>query len=124
MSGNDASNQPLAAGRLVRRLRWTNVARRATLEFLIKSFRHKGLKGLFETGRSAEVPPQLRRRCANLLEVLDQAENLNDLSGLGFGTHPLHTKPPRYAMAVNGPWRITFQFEGRNALLVDLEQYH
>lgn len=60
----------------------------------------------------------------NLLEVLDEAENLGDLSGPGFGTHPLHTKTPRYAMAVNGPWRITFQFEDGDALLVDLEQYH
>jgi toxin HigB-1 len=90
---------------------------------VIKGFRHKGLKDLFETGRSAAVP-QLWKRCANLLEVLDEAENLNDLSGPGFGTHRLHTKPPRYAMAVNGPWRITFQFEEGNALLVDLEQYH
>jgi toxin HigB-1 len=59
-----------------------------------------------------------------LLEVLDEAENLNDLSGPGFGTHPLHTTPTRYAMAVNGPWRITFRFENGNVLLVDLEQYH
>jgi proteic killer suppression protein len=91
---------------------------------VIASFRHKGLKDLFETGRSASVPPQLRKRCANLLEVLDEAENLNDLSGPGFGTHPLHTNPQRYAMAVNGPWRITFRFENGNALQVDLEQYH
>jgi toxin HigB-1 len=59
-----------------------------------------------------------------LLEVLDEAESLNDLSGPGFGTHPLHTNPQRYAMAVNGPWRITFRFENGNALQVDLEQYH
>lgn len=91
---------------------------------VIRSIRHKGLKDLFETGRSASIPPQLRKRCTNLLEVLDEAENLSDLSGPGFGTHPLHSKPPRYAMAVNGPWGITFQFEEGDALLVDLEQYH
>jgi toxin HigB-1 len=50
---------------------------------------------------------------------MDEAENLNDLSGPGFGTHPLHTNPQRYAMAVNGPWRITFRFENGNALQVD-----
>lgn len=91
---------------------------------MIGSIRHKGLKELFETGRSAAVPPQLRKRCANLLEALEEAENLSDLAMPGFGTHPLHTKPPRYAMSVNGPWRITFQFEEGNALLVDLEQCH
>jgi proteic killer suppression protein len=91
---------------------------------MIASIRHKGLRELFETGRSAAVPPQLRKRCINLLEVLEEAENLGDLSWPGFGTHPLHKKPPRYAMSVSGAWRITFQFEKGNALLVDLEQYH
>ena len=91
---------------------------------MIGSFRHKGLKELFETGRGAAVPPQLRKRCAVLLEFLDEAENLTDLAAPGFGTHPLHTKPQRYAMAVNGPWRITFEFANGNALRVDLEQYH
>ena len=91
---------------------------------MIKSFRHKGLKELFETGGSAAIPPQLRRRCATVLEVIDEAENLIDLSGPGYRTHPLNTNPHRFAMAVNGPWRITFEFDNSNALRVDLEQYH
>ena len=32
--------------------------------------------------------------------------------------------PTRYALAVNGPWRITFEWEDGDALRVDLEQYH
>jgi proteic killer suppression protein len=90
---------------------------------VIKSFRHKGLKELFETGRGAAIPPQLRR-CATVLEVIDEAETLTDLSGPGYKTHPLNTNPQCYAMAVNGPWRITFEFDNGNALRVDLEQYH
>ena len=91
---------------------------------MIKSFRHKGLKELFETGRGAAIPPQLSRRCATVLEVIDEAENLTDLAGPGYRTHPLNTNPQRYAMAVNGPWRITFEFDNGNAFRVDLEQYH
>ena len=58
------------------------------------------------------------------VEVIDQAETLTDLSGPGYKTHPLNTNPQRYAMAVNGPWRITFEFDSGHAFRVDLEQYH
>jgi toxin HigB-1 len=33
-------------------------------------------------------------------------------------------KPQRYSIHVNGPWCITFEWEGSEALRVDLEQYH
>jgi proteic killer suppression protein len=43
----------------------------------------------------------------------------------GFGFHGLKgMTPKRYALSVNGPWRITFEFEGENAIRVDFEQYH
>lgn len=43
----------------------------------------------------------------------------------GFNFHPLKGfKPPRYSVHVNGPWCLTFQFEGENAVRVDYEQYH
>jgi toxin HigB-1 len=39
--------------------------------------------------------------------------------------HPLiGANPVRYAMSVNGPWRITFPFDNGDAYAVDLEQYH
>ncbi|HEY2290733.1 MAG TPA: type II toxin-antitoxin system RelE/ParE family toxin [Thermoanaerobaculia bacterium] len=42
----------------------------------------------------------------------------------GWRLHQLQGKPTRYALAVNGLWRITFEWEDGNALHVDLEQYH
>ena len=42
----------------------------------------------------------------------------------GWRLHRLHTKPERYALDVNGPWRITFEWEDGEAFRVDLEQYH
>ncbi|AXR62887.1 hypothetical protein DQM68_19775 (plasmid) [Leptospira mayottensis] len=30
----------------------------------------------------------------------------------------------RWSVWVNGNWRITFEFEGENAILVDYEDYH
>ena len=92
---------------------------------VIGSFRHKGLKELFEKGNSAQVPPTLRARCKRRLDALDSASNLKDLNLPGFNLHPLAlTKPLRHSIDVNGPWCITFEWEDGNALRVDLEQYH
>jgi proteic killer suppression protein len=90
---------------------------------VIKSFRRKGLKELFTTGRSAKVPSTLRVRCDQILHLLDEAENLNDLAIPGpRRRHPIES--PRHALDVNGPWRITFEFVAPDAWRVDLEQYH
>ena len=56
---------------------------------MIKSFKHKGLAGLFERGRSRSVRPDLQTRCLRRLEALDQAESLIDLNIAGFNFHGL-----------------------------------
>jgi proteic killer suppression protein len=91
---------------------------------VIRSFRHKGLKELWEKGRSAAVAESLRARCVRRLDAIEQAGALRELSLPGFNLHELRGKPTRYAIAVNGPWRITFAWEEGDALQLDLEQYH
>ena len=91
---------------------------------VIVSFLHKGLKELFETGRSAKVAAELRKRCERRLDALDAASKLEDLNLPGFNLHEMHTKPVRHSIHVNGPWCITFQWEKGNAKKVDLDQYH
>ena len=91
---------------------------------MIISFRHRGLAELFERGRSRRVRQDLQSCTLRRLEALDQAESLNDLNVPGFNFHSLHGLPKRYSMHVNGPWRITFEWENSEALRVDLEQYH
>ena len=91
---------------------------------MIKSFKHKGLCELFETGGTRRVRPNLQSRCLRRLEALDQAEVLNDLNVPGFNFHGLHGVPKRYSIHVNGPWCITFEWEDGEALRVDFEQYH
>jgi toxin HigB-1 len=59
-----------------------------------------------------------------LLDALDQAVVPEDMNLPGFYFHGLNSKPKRYAVAVNGPWRITFGFVQGDAVDVDLEQYH
>ena len=43
----------------------------------------------------------------------------------GFDFHALRGfVPTRYTVHINGPWRITFEFDGENVLQLDFEQYH
>lgn len=91
---------------------------------MIRSFLHKGLKELYETGESAKVRPDQHKRCLRRLDALHQASVLSDLDVPGFRLHGLNTSPKRYAIDVNGPWRITFEWREGDAWRVDLEQYH
>jgi toxin HigB-1 len=43
----------------------------------------------------------------------------------GFGLHPLKGNlKDHWAVSVNGNWRLTFRFEGADAILVDYQDYH
>ena len=90
---------------------------------MIKSFRNKGLKEVFETGRSKRVRADQLIRIADRLEVLDRASTIKNIDVPGFRLHRLKGAD-RWAIAVNGPWRITFGWDDQNVTDVDLEQYH
>jgi proteic killer suppression protein len=42
----------------------------------------------------------------------------------GFNFHRLRGQPARYTVHVNGPWCLTFEWKGEDAVRVELEQYH
>jgi toxin HigB-1 len=92
---------------------------------VIQSFAHKGLKELFQAGTSRRVRQDLTRRCTQILDALHRAETLNDLKLPGLRLHPdSRYKPARWRVDVNGPWRITFEWEDGDAYKVDLVQDH
>lgn len=92
---------------------------------MITSFRHEGLRELFETGKSRRVRPDLQKRCIRAMELLDQIESLRELTAPGYGVHPLRgVRAGRYALSVGQPWRITFVWENASARELNLEQYH
>jgi toxin HigB-1 len=70
------------------------------------------------------IEGHLLDRVRRLLTALDWAQDLKELGMPGWGLHRLHGKPVRFAVSVNGPWRITFEWEDGDAFRVDLEQYH
>ena len=91
---------------------------------MIRSFKHRGLKELFETARSRRVRTDLQRRAIRRLDTLDSASELAALNIPGFDFHRLRGKPTRYSIHINGPFCLTFEWEDGDAIRVDLEQYH
>lgn len=91
---------------------------------MIESFLHKGLQELFGKGKSPKVQAALAARALRRLDAINVAETPEALNVPGFDFHPLQGKPKRYSVHVNGPWCITFEWEGENALRVNLENYH
>ena len=91
---------------------------------MIKGFRHKGLRELFETGKSRKVRSDLSARALRRLDALDAAASPSELNIPGFGFHALKGGKERYALWVNGPWRVTFEWQDGDAFRVDPEQYH
>jgi len=92
---------------------------------VIKSFRHKGLRRLYETGSTAGVQASHERRLRMQLVALDTALRIEDMDIAGFRLHPLKGKEKgRWSIWVNGNWRITFEFRDGNAYVLDYEDYH
>lgn len=92
---------------------------------MIRSFRNKALADLWEKGRAAKIDARLQERILRRLDRLDAVERPEEMNLPGFDFHPLRGfKPTRYSVHVNGPWCITFEFEGGDAFRVDFEQCH
>jgi proteic killer suppression protein len=92
---------------------------------MIASFKSKALAVLFETGKSGKIDAKLHKRLLLRLDRLEVAERPEDMNLPGFNFHALNGfSPTRYTVHVNGPWCITFEFDGTEAAQVDLEQYH
>lgn len=92
---------------------------------VIKSFKHKGLRQLFESGRTAGVQPNHAKRLRLQPAALDSAYTIDDMQMPGWRLHPLKGElAGRWAITVNGNWRLTFEFRDGNAYVWDYEDYH
>ena len=92
---------------------------------MIKTFRHKGLQAFFTTGSLAGIQPHHAARLKRQLVRLDLAKQASDMNIPGWDLHPLSgSLVGHYSVTVNGNWRMTFTFEGEDAVLVDYQDYH
>ncbi len=92
---------------------------------MIISFRHKGLRLLFETGSAKGVNPGHKQKLSSILAALDVASTPEELALPSYRLHPLKgTLKGHWSIWVNGNWRVTFRFVGTDVELVDYQDYH
>ena len=92
---------------------------------MIKTFRHKGLQNFFETGSKAGIRPHHALKLKRQLTRLDLAKTADDMNVPGWKLHHLGGDlAGHYSAWVSGNWRLTFTFDGGDAVLVDYQDYH
>ena len=92
---------------------------------MIQTFRHRGLKRLYERGDFSRVRADQAERIALALADLDEADKLPDLNLPGYRLHPLKGDQKGFwSISIFANWRIIFRLEEGNVYDVDLVDYH
>ena len=92
---------------------------------MIRNFRHRGLKRLYERGDRSRISPQSAETVEEILTLLDAAQSPKDMDVPGYRLHRLSgDRKGFWAVNVTGNWRVTFRFDGGDIRDVDFEDYH
>ena len=92
---------------------------------MIRSFRHRGLKALYEGARAPKVAADHAPKLRRILTALDRSTGPGGMDLPGFRLHSLKgSLKGHYAVSVSGNWRVTFRFEEGHAVDVDYLDYH
>jgi proteic killer suppression protein len=92
---------------------------------MIASFRHKGLRQLFEDDGTKGVNAEHVRKLRQILALLSAAETIEDMNYATFRLHPLKGDLRGWwSVTVRANWRVIFRFEDGKATDVDLVDYH
>lgn len=85
---------------------------------------HDGLRELFETGDTAAIGAQMKKKALQIMDHLDAAANFLDCQGV-YKFHPLSGDlDGQFAMSVTKNWRLTFIFTDAGIAILDLVDYH
>jgi len=92
---------------------------------MIRTFRHNGLEQFFRTGSVRGIQPKHEKRLRLQLEMVNRARHAEAMKVPGWKFHALKgDHAGHWAVWVDGNWRMTFTFEGEDAILVDYQDYH
>jgi len=92
---------------------------------VIRGFRHKGLKRLYERDDPRGIRPDLVPKVRTILAQLDDAQVIEDMRAPGLRLHPLKgDRKGFWSVSVSGNWRVIFRFQDGDALEVELLDYH
>lgn len=92
---------------------------------MIQSFRHKGLEKFFVAGKTTGIRADHAKRLRLILARLAAAQSPRDMDLPGLRLHPLKgSLKGHHAVDVSGNWRVTFRFDGGDAVDVNYLDYH
>ncbi|UEM05468.1 type II toxin-antitoxin system RelE/ParE family toxin [Skermanella rosea] len=92
---------------------------------MIRSFRHKGLRLLFEEGDRRKIQSAHADRIERILALLNRAAEASDMALPGYRLHPLKGELAGFwTVSVSGNWRVIFRIKDGHAWDVDLVDYH
>ncbi|MBI4744642.1 MAG: type II toxin-antitoxin system RelE/ParE family toxin [Actinobacteria bacterium] len=92
---------------------------------MIKSFRHKGLEKFFYNGTRSGINAKHISKLGRILDRLDASVKPQDMNLPGYKLHELKGKEKgTWSVSVSGNWRVTFRFDGVDAIDVDYLDYH
>ena len=92
---------------------------------MIRGFRHKGLERYFRRSDQSGIPVQSAARIRRVLDRLDSVTQPEQMNIPGLRFHQLKgERVGTYSVTVTGNLRITFDFDGEDAVRVNLEDYH
>ena len=92
---------------------------------MIKDFLHSGLEDFYRSGSKAGIQPAHASKLRRQLTLLDASVAASDMNVPGWRLHPLKGElKGHWSVRVSGNWRMTFKFEGEDAILVDYQDYH
>ena len=92
---------------------------------MIKHFRHSGLEKFFLRGSKSGIQAKHVDQIRLILGRLHASTKAQDMNLPGLVLHPLGgDRKGTWSVKVSGNWRITFSFDGPDAINVNYEDYH
>ncbi len=92
---------------------------------MIKSFKHKGLQKFFYNDNRGGINAKHAPNLGRILDRLDASIKPQDMNLPGYKLHELKGKEGgTWSVWVSGNWRVTFRFDGTDAIDVDYRDYH
>jgi proteic killer suppression protein len=92
----------------------------------IQSFRHKGLRQLFESDDARAIPAKFADKLRDMLIAIDTARAVEEIALFpGWRLHRLKGNLADYwSLTLSGNWRVIFRFKDGDAFDLDLVDYH
>ncbi|HAB79080.1 MAG TPA: Killer protein [Glaciecola sp.] len=92
---------------------------------MIRTFKHKGLRLFYETGKTSGIQTNHAKKLRMQLAAINTAQEIGDIDVTGFSLHKLKGERANiWSISVNGNWRVTFEFKAGNAYILNYEDYH